>query len=121
VHLKTKENNSMSFSTTVQPVSKPVTEKPQDNGTMASLMGAVMLSVYAANKSTKAFRKMKRRFLWTSFKLKAKSLFSKKAVSDQTLIYILLGVIFLVLIFYAWPFALLLAAVALILILTHVI
>lgn len=113
----------MAFSTTaIQPVNKPVSEKPANPDLLAPLLGMLVLSVYTAHKSKKALRKLKRRFLWTALKLKVKSLFSKKAdVSDRTLIYILLGVIFLVLIFYAWPFALVLAAVALILILAGVI
>jgi hypothetical protein len=111
----------MSFSTTVQPATKAVAEKPVNDGATASLMGVLMLSVYAANKSTKAFRKMKRRYLWTAFKLKAKSMFSKKAVSDRTLLYILIGVVALVLVFYYPLIALLLAVTALILILTHTI
>lgn len=66
-------------------------------------------------------RKMKRRFMWTAFKLKMKSLFSKKRISDRVLIYILLGVIALVLVFYYPLIALLVAVIALILILAGVI
>ena len=64
---------------------------------------------------------MKRRFMWTAFKLKMKSLFSKKRISDRVLIYILLGVIALVLVFYYPLIALLVAVIALILILAGVI
>jgi len=107
--------------TTIQPVSKPVSEKPVDNGTTASLLSLLVLSVIAAQKSRKSFNKMKRRFLWTALKLKVKSLFSKKRVSDRVLIYILLGVIALVLVFYYPLAALLVALIALILILAGVI
>jgi hypothetical protein len=108
--------------TSLQPVNKVPADQPAQNDLSASLLGAVVLSVYAAQKSSKNFRKMKRKFLWTSFKLKFKSLFTKKAnISDQTLIYILLGVVLLVLIFLEPVLALVLALVALILILAGVI
>ena len=89
----------MAFSTsTIQPASKPVAEKQQDNGTIAaSLLSLLLLGAYAAGKSKKAFRKMKRRLLWNAFKLKMKSLFGKKDVSDRTLLLILLAVIVLAL------------------------
>ena len=113
----------MAFSsTTIQPVSHPVAEKSVDHTTTASLLSMLVLSVYAANKSKKNFRKLKRQFLWTTFKLKAKAMFSRKReVSDRTLIYILLAVIALVLVFTYPILALIVAAVALILILTGVI
>jgi len=113
----------MAFSTsTIQAIDQPAPEKSVDNSTMASLLSMVVLSMYAANKSKKNFRKLKRRFLWTSFKLKAKAMLTgKKEVSDKTLIYILLGVIAIVLVIVAPLFALLLAAIVLILILTGVI
>ena len=66
-------------------------------------------------------RKMKRHMIWSALKLKAKSLFSKRVVSDRVLIYILLGIIALVLVFYYPLVALIVALVALILILAHVI
>lgn len=112
----------MAFSSTaIQPVNTPVPEKPYSNDLLTPLLGMLMLSVYAAHKSKKAMRKMKRRFLWTAFKLKVKSMFSKAGVSDRTLIYILIGVIALILIFYAWQIALVLALVALVLVLAGVI
>ena len=113
----------MAFSTSaIQPQSKPVTEKTIDNVAAASLLSMLVLSVYAAQKSRRSMRKMKRRFLWTAFKLKMKSMLSgKKAVSDRVLIYILLGVIALVLVFYYPLAALIVALLALILILAGVI
>src|SRR6188472_4514802 len=113
----------MAFSTTtIQATSQPANVKTVDNSAVASLLSMVVLSMYAAKKSSKSFRKLKRRFLWTSFKLKAKAMFSRtKDVSDRTLIYILLGIIAIVLVIVAPLFALLLAAVVLILILTGVI
>lgn len=112
----------MAFSTTaIQPVTPPVHEKPANSDVLSSLLGALMLSVYAAQKSKKAMRKMQRRMIWSALKLKVKSLFSKKAVSDRVLIYILLGIIALVLVFYYPLVALIVALIALILILAHVI
>jgi hypothetical protein len=108
--------------TSLQPVNTVPADQPAQHDLSASLLGAVVLSVYAAKKSSRNFRKMKRHFLWNAFKLKFKSLFTKKAnISNQTLIYILLGVILLVLVFTEPILALVLALVALILILAGVI
>ena len=113
----------MAFSTTVaHPSTQPVTEKPANSDVLSSLLGALMLSVYAAQKSKKAMRKMRRQLVWSAFKMKMKSMFSRKEhVSNQTLIYILIGVIALILIFVEPILALVLALVALILILAGVI
>ncbi|HEU4469477.1 MAG TPA: hypothetical protein VFR58_00215 [Flavisolibacter sp.] len=108
-------------STTVQPAPQPVAEKPIDNAAAASVLGVLALSFYAAQKSKKSFNKMKRRFMWTALKLRLKSMFSKKRVTDRVLIYILLGVIALVLVFYYPLAALLVALIALILLLAGVI
>ena len=108
----------MAFSTTaIQPVNHPVTEKSANTDVLSSLLGALMLSVYAAQKSKKAMRKMRRRLVWTALKMKMKSLFSKRAITDRTLLYILLGVIALVLVFYYPVIALIVALVLLILLL----
>lgn len=115
----------MAFSTTsLHPVVKPAPEQPVQNHTVtAGLLSMLVLSVYAAQKSHKQFRKLKRNFLWTAFKLKLKSLFKKPAsgVSNRVLIYILLGVLFLVLLLIDPIIALALAVLILILILAGVI
>jgi hypothetical protein len=112
----------MAFSTsTVQPASTPVSEKPSNNDALSSLLAALMLSVYAAHKSKKAMRKLRRQMVWSAFKMKLKSMFSGKAISNQTLIYILIGVVALILVFWAPILALIIALVALILILAGVI
>lgn len=112
----------MAFSTTaIQPVTPPAHEKPANSDVLSSLLGVLMLSAYAAQKSKKAMHKMRRQMIWAALKLKAKSLFSKRAVSDKTLIYILLGIIALVLVFYYPLIALIVALIALILILSHTI
>ncbi|HEU0112268.1 MAG TPA: hypothetical protein VFQ73_15445 [Flavisolibacter sp.] len=111
----------MAFSTTtVQPVAKPTNEQPADNNATAaaSLLSMLVLSVYAAKKSKKEFRKLKRKFLWTAFKLKMKSLFSRRASERQLVLYILLGILALVLVFYYPIAALIVAIVGLILYLT---
>jgi hypothetical protein len=109
----------MAFTTTaVKSLDKPASQQPDGNNLLSPLLGMLVLSVYTAQKSKKAFRKMKRRFLWTAFKLKVKSFFSRKAdISDRTLIYILIGIIALILVFYYPVIALLVALALLILIL----
>lgn len=111
----------MAFSTTIQQVEKPTSTAPSNNLPDA-LLSMLMLSVYGAQMSKKMVRKLKRQFFWTSLKLKAKSIFkSKQAVSDRTLIYILLGVALIALIVLAPIAALVLAVLALVLILAGVI
>ena len=90
----------MAFSTTtVQPATNPAPANKSDNATIAaSLLSMLLLGAYAANKSKKSLRKMKRHLMWSAFKMKLKSLFSKKDVSDRTLLLILLAVICLALI-----------------------
>lgn len=108
-------------STTIQPVATPTNEQPADNNNnavAASLLGMLVLSVYAAQKSKKEFRKLKRKFMWTAFKLKVKSMFSRRASDRQLLLYILLGILALVLVFYYPIAALIVAIVGLILYLT---
>ncbi|HEV7620314.1 MAG TPA: hypothetical protein VGO09_01200 [Flavisolibacter sp.] len=111
----------MAFSTsTIQPINKPAVEKPVENNYATSLLSMIVLSVYAAHKSKKAFRKLKRKFLWTAFKLKAKSMFSKRAegLSRNVILYIILGVLILALLIISPIAALVLAIIGLILILT---
>ena len=116
----------MAFSTTVQPLEKPIepVSKTPNDDLGGVLFSMVLLSVYGAQMSKKSLRKLKRQFFWTSLKLKFNSFFQPKAkreVSDRTLIYILLGVALIALIFLAPVAALVLAILALILILAGVI
>jgi hypothetical protein len=110
----------MALTTTTTPVSNPVQEQPSNNAVAeASLLSMLVLTMYAANKSKKELRKLKRKFLWTSFKLKIKSLFSgKKATDRQILLYILIGVLALALILVSPIAALIVAMLGLVLILT---
>ena len=101
----------MAFSTsTIQPQSKPATELPVDNTGAASLLAALLLSMYAAQKSKKAMRKFKRKLFWTAAKAKVKGLFSKKeSISTRTLLIILIAVLALILLLtVSWPVALIL-------------
>jgi cell division protein FtsW (lipid II flippase) len=62
-------------------------------------MAGMMLSLYLAAKSKKEIRKFKRKLTWSLIKAKFKSLFSgKKDLSNQTLLYILIGAVVLALI-----------------------
>jgi len=101
-------------STTIQQPVAPVKEPvATTNNAAAPILAALMLSVFAAQKSKKELRKLKSRAMAAvlKFKLKAsfsrlKSMFSKKrieGISDTTLLYILLGLLVLVLIFTLPP------------------
>ncbi len=111
----------MSFSTTtlkLVPETVPQTEQPATDAA-ASLLSAILLTVYAGAKSRKQLRKLKRHAAWMVIKEKARTIFSRKAASErQTIIYILLGVAVLALIFASPIAALVLAIIGLILILT---
>ena len=110
----------MALTTTTTPVSNPVQEQPTNNNPVAeaSILSMLVLTMYAANKSKKELRKLKRKFLWTSFKLKVNSLFSKKATDRQILLYVIIGVLALALIIVSPIAALIVALLGLILILT---
>ena len=111
----------MAFSTTVQHTEQPATTKP-DTGVADALLGMLMLSMYGAQMSKKTVRKLKRKFFWTSLKLKAKSLFkSPREVSDRTLLYIIAGAVFIALLFINAIAALVVALFVLILILAGII
>jgi|SRR5205809_271721 hypothetical protein len=90
----------MAFSTsTIKPATPQAPVSKTDNATIAaSLLSMLLLGAYAAKQGKKSLRKMKRHLMWNAFKLKMKSLFSKKETSDRTLLLILLGVICLALI-----------------------
>src|SRR5438309_1454596 len=111
----------MAFNTSIiQPSNKQIIEKPKENNYPASLLSMIVLSVYAAHQSKKSFRKLKRKFVWTAFKLKFKSMFSRKAdgVSRNVIIYIILGVLILALLIISPIAALVLAIIGLILLLS---
>ncbi len=111
----------MAFSTVIQQVEKPVTTTPSSDLPDA-LLSMIILSMYGAQASKKMVRKLRRKFFWTSLKLKASSLFhSKRDISDRQLIYIIAGVAFILLLILAPISALVLALVFLILLLAGVI
>lgn len=110
----------MAFITTKESVVPANHEKPASSNTAeATLLSMLILTMYAGAHSKKMYRKLRRRFLWTAFKLKVRSIFSpRRRASDRTLIYILLGVLFIILLITAPVAALILAIVGLILYLT---
>ena len=60
---------------------------------------SMLLAAYLAGKSKKEIRKLRRKLTWSLIKAKFSSLFSrKKDLSNQTLLYILLGALILALI-----------------------
>jgi hypothetical protein len=116
----------MAHSTTIQLVEKPIDTKPSTPSDELSdvLLSMVLLSLYGAQMSKKTVRKLKRKYFWTSLKLKAKSFFQsqkKRAVPERTLIYILVGVAILAFVILEPVVALILALIVLILILAGII
>lgn len=110
----------MSHTTTVIEQQLPSTPKPAtfDDG---SLLGMLVVSLVAAKQGKKALRKLRRKFFWTSLKLKVKSYFKPRTSDRDTILYILLGIIIVVLIFLAPVAALVLALFGLVLYLAGVI
>ena len=96
-------------STAVQPQGdSPGNFNNSSGSNSAATLIALLLVMYAAQKSKKQLRKLKRQLAFTYLKEvarskinKFKSLFSKKPAptSDRTLLYILLGLLVLILIF----------------------
>lgn len=91
------------MATTVQQPA-PNTQPTISNSHSGSLLAALVLSVYAAQKSTKQMRRLKRKAALMMLKLKLKAsfqnLFSGKrsgSISTTTLLYILLGLLVLIL------------------------
>lgn len=85
----------------------PIFSNPTTANSAAAVM-AILIAMYAAQKSKKQLRKLRRRLAFTYMKevirnkaQKFKSLFSKKPAptSDRTLLYILLGLLVLILLF----------------------
>jgi len=114
----------MAFSaTTVKPVVPVPPNASVGNDMAPSVLSVLILSLYAAKKGSKSFRKMKRQLTWNVLKYKAQSLFSKRAegISNRTLLYILLGVLFLILLALSPYAALAVAVILLILLLAGVI
>ena len=114
----------MTFTSTIQPTNNtaPATKEPMANGTMASLMAAIVLSVYAGQKSRKQLRKLQRKLTWLVIKQKVKNAFTKpEDIDRKTLTIILLAVLVLALVFISPIAALVLAIIGLILILAGVI
>ena len=111
-------------STTIQPANTPPApvKEPMANSALASLLAAVMLSVYAGKKSRKQLNRLKFKMAWLLLKKKVHDTFKKPADIDRkTLTIILIAVLVLALIFIEPIAALVLAILGLILILAGVI
>jgi len=124
-HLNPVKLIFMAFTSTLQPTNGnvPVTKEPMGNAAMASLLAAIMLSVYAGQKSRKQLQKLKWKLGWLLIKQKVHNAFSKKPadLDRKTLTIILLAVLVLALVFISPIAALVLALLGLILILAGVI
>jgi hypothetical protein len=119
----------MAFSTTTaaSPIEPAQPSIIENHASAASLMAAVMLSLYAAQKSKKQMRQLKRKALLAFTKLRLqmafnnfKSLFTRNAaanISNRTLLYILLGLAILILLFISWPAAVVLLLLGILLVL----
>ena len=89
-------------STTVQALAtETTTSNPAQD---AAMVAALVLSVYAAQRSRKQLRRLKRKAVLTFFKLRLKdsirAFFSRRkieGISTRTLLYILLGLLVLIL------------------------
>jgi hypothetical protein len=112
----------MAFSTTIQPVEKviKVPANQPSNNISDAVLSMMLLTMYGAQMSKKTVRRLKRKFFFTSLKLKVKSLFKPQQVSDRTLIYIILGAALVALLIIEPVLVLALAAVVLILYLAGV-
>jgi len=118
----------MAFSTTVATNVEPAQPSfIESNSGAASILAALMLTMYAAQKSKKQMRKLKRKAVVALMKYRLqmafnnfKSLFSKDAaanISNRTLLYILLGLAILILLFISWPAAIVLLLLGILLVL----
>ena len=113
----------MAFSTTLQPIEKEINHPVNTPSTDISdaVLSMMLLSVYGANMSKKTVRRLKRKFFFTSLKLKVKALFKPRLdANDRTLLYIILGAALVALLIIDAVLVLALAAVVLILYLAGV-
>ena len=117
-----RNTNHMALTTTIQqpaPISTTVSQHPEGDSPAASLLSAIFLTVYAGQKSRKQLRQLKRKAAWLMVKQKAAGFFTRSAATErQIILYVLIGILALVLVFYYPIAALVLAIVGLILFLT---
>lgn len=114
-------------STTTQTINAKPEAKPIVDAGSASVLAALVLSVYAAQKSKKQIRQLRRKAVAALFQYKIRtmvanfvSIFSKNAaanISNRTLLLILLGLAFLILLFVYWPAAIALLLLGILLVL----
>lgn len=117
---------ALSSTTIQQPIEKTESNPTVDNTGAASVLAAIVLSVYAAQKSRKQLRKLKRKAVLTLFRYKMQTTLSRlfkpfsKAepqISNRTLLYILLGIAVIILLFISWPAAVVLLLLGILLVL----
>ncbi|HEY0752301.1 MAG TPA: hypothetical protein VGD26_14175 [Chitinophagaceae bacterium] len=117
---------ALSSTTIQQPIEKTESNTTIDNTGAASVLAAIALTVYAAQKSRKQLRRLKRKALLTLFRYKLQATLSRmfkpfsKAepqISNRTLLYILLGIAVLILLFISWPAAVVLLLLGILLVL----
>ncbi len=106
----------MALTTTIEPIITSAASNIPDNDG-ASMLAAIVLTLYAGQVSRKALRRLKRQAMAAYVKDKVRSFFSPKAVSDRTLLYILLGLAILILVFVSWPVAIALLLLGILLVL----
>lgn len=117
---------ALSSTTIQQPVENTDSNITIDNTGAATMLAALAIGIYAAQKSKKQLRKLKRKALFNFFKYRLQASlsrlfkpFSKTApqISNRTLLYILLGIAVLILLFISWPAAVVLLLLGILLVL----
>jgi hypothetical protein len=100
----------MSLASTTVPPQTNLETSTSHPAQSASILAGLVLSVYAAQRSRKQLRKLKRRAMLTFLKLSitqsVRSFFSRnkiEGISTRTLLYILLGLLVLILLFTLPP------------------
>lgn len=89
----------------IEPIISSASTNSPDSET-ASILAAIVITMYAGEVSRKAFRKLKRKAMISFFKDRVRSFVAPRAqISERTLLYILIAALVIVLIFVSWPVA----------------
>ena len=115
---------ALSSTTIQQPLETIPSGTTVDNTGAASMLTALVIGIYAAQKSKRELRKLKRKALFTFFKYRLQASLSRQfkpkaapQISNRTLLYILLGIAVLILLFISWPAAVVLLLLGILLVL----
>ena len=101
----------------IEPIISSASTNSPDSDT-ASILAAIVITMYAGQVSRKALRKLRRKAMVSFFKDKVRNFFSPKAqISDRTLLYILIAALVIVLLFVSWPAAIALLLLGILLVL----